>query len=858
MSSLLAKINVISKAPADEIPSIFASISESMDRSQLSEKEMRELCSAILQKLPNSPPAVFRSSLSLCEKILDMKSYPATFPKSLLNALKAPLAAPKKPMREAALSLAKQLIDVLTPEAFWDIMFDCFASKSVVLKESALILLSHTLSSDASFRLGKMARPVFALLLDHSPELRQHSLQVVSAVYGRTPDKVEEALKKQFAGQADEIIAKLKGSGDGNNGKKQKETYASIVAQPQLSDAEIEAQLVSEFENPCPDIEPNSGACPFLKLEKTLKRSTDWRERMQGLETLVAHCRGCAKADVFLRGFRGVQDPFVECLTDARSTLSKFACLCLVAMANKLRNSMDQCTDLIIPPLLQRTNHGTAVIAKSSEYAVVKYVQAVCGKRIKQLLIEFAENASVEVRLTVIKSMVVAKDYWPPVMSEEFGDILYVKQRDPSEKVRALVGSIQQNEPISAESIILDDQEEVAEDVIEEDEPARNSFKILIDSRNTNEIIEFIQKSSPKPDITGFVHTVVDLLVLSLNSDETITQGVQLLEVLCENYRTHLYPYLSQIILDLPQDERHGTECLECLVQTFGEFPIAKLLRKSKLEYAHSLMLKASEEHPAAVDFQARTVLNIITNGFYSKFQSRVIPVIKNLFASDPMKCETLFAAIPARNRNDILNQIRDALPQIYQAFAHESDSNIGDQLVTQMENAKHGDPIDFSIIQSIPENDTASLLLGLAAIRECQHFRDEYVPFLMKCTTNRDSSVVGAATLAIQHSCETSPRCCQLLADNFQCNSASLRCFARSLRFADAQDAIASLHKLAPVIAKALVDCTTKYAALDVIAKAVTHISDDLRTIAGKLDIRNEHLLDRMIAAERESTESK
>ena len=858
MSSLLAKINVISKAPADEIPSIFASISESMDRSQLSEKEMRELCSAILQKLPNSPPAVFRSSLSLCEKILDMKSYPATFPKSLLNALKAPLAAPKKPMREAALSLAKQLIDVLTPEAFWDIMFDCFASKSVVLKESALILLSHTLSSDASFRLGKMARPVFALLLDHSPELRQHSLQVVSAVYGRTPDKVEEALKKQFAGQADEIIAKLKGSGDGNNGKKQKETYASIVAQPQLSDAEIEAQLVSEFENPCPDIEPNSGACPFLKLEKTLKRSTDWRERMQGLETLVAHCRGCAKADVFLRGFRGVQDPFVECLTDARSTLSKFACLCLVAMANKLRNSMDQCTDLIIPPLLQRTNHGTAVIAKSSEYAVVKYVQAVCGKRIKQLLIEFAENASVEVRLTVIKSMVVAKDYWPPVMSEEFGDILYVKQRDPSEKVRALVGSIQQNEPISAESIILDDQEEVAEDVIEEDEPAKDSFKILIDSRNTNEIIEFIQKSSPKPDITGFVHTVVDLLVLSLNSDETITQGVQLLEVLCENYRTHLYPYLSQIILDLPQDERHGTECLECLVQTFGEFPIAKLLRKSKLEYAHSLMLKASEEHPAAVDFQARTVLNIITNGFYSKFQSRVIPVIKNLFASDPMKCETLFAAIPARNRNDILNQIRDALPQIYQAFAHESDSNIGDQLVTQMENAKHGDPIDFSIIQSIPENDTASLLLGLAAIRECQHFRDEYVPFLMKCTTNRDSSVVGAATLAIQHSCETSPRCCQLLADNFQCNSASLRCFARSLRFADAQDAIASLHKLAPVIAKALVDCTTKYAALDVIAKAVTHISDDLRTIAGKLDIRNEHLLDRMIAAERESTESK
>ena len=841
MSSLLAKITAVSKAPPDEIPTILGSISESMKRAQLSEKEMRELCSVIIQKLPNSPPAVFRAIISISDEIISSSSYPDSFPKSLLVALKTPLGSQKKQMRDPSISLAEKLIPILTPEKFWDIMFDSFASKSMVVKESALILLNHTLSNNPTFKLARMLRPVFSLLMDSSPELRQESLSVVSIIHQRSPDKVEAALRKQFAGKADEIISKLTGNSEP---KKQIETYASVSSQPEPP--ALEEQLVSEFENPCHDIKPIESACPFSQLEKTLGRSSDWEERMNALKVLVAHCKGSSKPDAFVRGFRAVQDPFVECLTDARSTLSKFACLSLAAMAGKLKNAIDQCSDWLIPPVLQRTNHATAVIALSSGYAVMKYVESVCGKRIKQILVDFAENPSLEVRLFVIRSMIIAQDHWPPGMSEEFADIIYLKQKDPSEKVRALAGSVQHKPQITVESVILDDP--ITDSLVED---PMQTIEECLEEKKLPELVEVIRTSSPQPDLTGFMQRVISLLVDNLN-EGNVASATDLLKLLCEHYTNNLYSYLSQVIWDLPRDERFGEECLSYLAKSFGDLPMARLLQKSNLEYVNEFLLKVAEMHPSDVDFCARVVLNAITNGFYSKFRNRILEMITAIFNSDEMKCEHLFTAIPTRERNEMILDIKDTIPQIYSLFLRETDQNISEILVRQIENAKNGEAIDFSIIRSLPETDSVNLLLGIAGIRESQHFQNEFVPFLIKCTANKDPAVVGAATLAMQETCVTNPRCCALIADSFVCTSACLKCFARSLRFAEKESARAALWKLQDPITQAITDYSTKYAALDIISNAVVYVSDEFRTFVGGLHNRNVYLLDRMIETER------
>ena len=53
-------------------------------------------------------------------------------------------------MENLFISLAEKLIDILKPEVFWDAMSDCFGSKSVVVKESALVLLHATLEKDGN------------------------------------------------------------------------------------------------------------------------------------------------------------------------------------------------------------------------------------------------------------------------------------------------------------------------------------------------------------------------------------------------------------------------------------------------------------------------------------------------------------------------------------------------------------------------------------------------------------------------------------------------------------------------------------------------------------------------------------
>jgi hypothetical protein len=840
MSSISAKIASISKAPSDSIPAILTSISESMSQSPLSETEMDQLCNVITAKLPTAPPALFRAIFSLCIDILGSQSYPPTFVKSLITILKSQLASQKKPTRDAFLEFSEKLIAAITPDTFWDQMQDSFVSKSAQMKESALVLMKFSLETYPEFKIAKMIRSVFASLADPSPILRGAAYAVAAVLYERAPETVEKVLRAQFLTRADDMIAKLKG--DVKPQKKQRQPLT--VQRP--AELESEASLTAEFDSPYPETRALSDACPFERLAKTLGRSTDWEKRAEGLELLVAHARGAPRPEAFVRDFRTVQDGFVDCLTDTRSALLKQACLCLAAMAAALRGALDMCSDWLIPPLLAKTNHGTGVVSMASALAVMRFVAFVCGRRIAKVLADNSENPSVEVRVTVVKCMFIARESWVPDLCAGFQEILFLKQRDQSERVRALCVGIDER-PIRPEAVIAE------EESVPEPEPQEEKTLVqLIQEKDTAGIERLIAQSNPKPELIGRMQDVIDLVIMDLNEEEGIDVAISLLDLLCTHYGHSLYPFLTQLLLDLPEDEERGIRCLEHMSRVFGKLPLARLLRKSNLACANAFMLSVAEEVVTDADFQCRTVLAVILNGFYERFHNLIIFLLKRVYPTDPRKCEALLASIPVQDRNELLTEIQDQIPQLYNAFATEATNELTDKLIKEIEKAKVGHAIDFELIKSVRDNDTSNLLLGICAIRECQNAEDEFIPYLIGCTQHNDPSVVGAASKALRTTCQKNVKAVALIAEAFVATPTAFKALAHALQFAPVSDAAAALERLQDPIVKSVRDPVLKYSALSVLANAVSCCGDEYRRFGGDLSPINLKLLETMIPSER------
>jgi hypothetical protein len=816
----------------------------------LSATEMDQLCNALLVKFPTAPSAVFQELSELCNDVLGSPACPRTFPAQLINVVKTQLASQKKPIRDSFLTLSEKLICKMSPDVFWEPMQDSFVSKSVQLKEAALILIKFSLETFPEFKVAKMIRSIFSSLIDQSPNLRNASFAVAAVLYERAPETVEKVLRAQFLTRAEEILVKLKG--DQKPAKKAREPVSAPLKQ---TEADNEASLIAEFDNPYPDTRGCADPCPFSRLEKTLARSTDWEVRAEGLEALVAHARGAPRADAFVRDLRTIQDVFVDCLTDNRSALLKQACLCLTALSSVLKSALDLCSDWLIPPLLAKTNNGTGVIAMSSALAVMRFVSNVSGRRIARILADNADNASVEVRVTVVKCMFVARDCWAPEMSATFHDILFLKQRDPSERVRALCFGIDER-PIQPEAVIGDEDAPSQQDGDQEPEPEPEAVEVkslaqLIQDKDTAGIERLIATSEPKPELIGRMQDVIDLVVMDLNEEDGVGVATSLLGLLCTHYAHSLYPFLNQLLLDLPEDEEHGVKCLDHLGRVFGRLPLARLLRRSKLGYANGYMLNVAEDVADDCDFQCRTILAVILNGFYEMFHNLIIFLLKRVYPIDPRKCEALFASIPVQDRNELLPEIQDQIPQLYNAFTPEVANELSEKLVKEIQKAKDGEQIDFELIVSVRENDSSNLLLALRAIRECQSFNERIIPYVLQCTQNKDPSVVGAAAKTLRVVCEQNRKGAALIAASFVPTPGAFKAFAYALKFAEVDDATQALAQLQDHLTRAIRDPLLKYSALAVIASATLSCGDHYKSFAGELSAINAKLLSTMMQSE-------
>jgi hypothetical protein len=469
----------------------------------------------------------------------------------------------------------------------------------------------------------------------------------------------------------------------------------------------------------------------------------------------------------------------------------------------------------------------------------MRFVANVAGKRARKILLDNVDNLSVDVRVIVVKSMYIARDCWPQDLSAPFVEILAGKTRDQSEKVRALCGEPDR----SVHTSIVAQEDPLASET--------RSLPQILDDRDTIGLLRHIQTSRTKPELMGHMQAVIDCLVRDLNEEDCLDSAVELFQTVCDNFGGILHSFLPQLILDLPEDDRAGERCLESLEKSFGQVPMAKLLRKSRTGYAMRYLLKVAEKCATDVDFQCHAILNVILNGFYERFRNIIIFLLKRIYPMDPRKCEALFSAIPITERNDLVEEIREQIPPLYRVFTRDNELALGEKIVQEIRKAKQGQSIDFELIKSVREQNSSDLLLAIAALRESLEFDDKFVPYLVKCTANKDIGVVGAASIALEK-CENHPKCSTLIADSFVATNAALKAFGRSLSFAELRDAKAALETLQPHLSEAVDDPSLKYSALFVLAKASISFGDEYRSFIGNLSSVNAKLLNLMISTER------
>ena len=901
MSSISAKISIIPKSTPDQISQILASISDSIKSGKLSKDEMDQLCNELVNLLKNSKPINSSVSYETIKNILSGE-YPESFPNEVLLAIKPELGDSKKKNRNLALNFANELIEKVTPTLFWNVMHDCLNNPNKYMKECALQLFHQTVLNFPDFKTAKYLRTIFSYLKENDNILRMIAYNITKELYFRRPEVVENLLNKQFSIAAKDTIAQLKSEKVQQTKKSTGYPKSYIEAQntPQISsNQEIETELIQAFEELYPDYTPDSSACDFQSLKSNLKRSADWQDRMEALQILLKKARGTQKPDKFVKNIQIIQDEFTDCLTDQRSALFKSSCIVMVGLAQRFRGMLDQHSDWMINKVISKASNGTFIISKSAEFAVTGYIQFVQGKYAANAIKMNVTSSSQNSRMVALKAMIIARQCWTQGASKEFIQLIAKLKSDPDSEIRKLASNpdissikvplynIKEIKDITKEKKEIKKEKKERKEIIEEPQEIieentenldQNEFKDIsapekietqeekviaetpkeanlkdelnriYEQRNTKELCEFLQNNSP--DLMGYMQNAIDLVVMDLNEEEGIENAVQLLKILCEKYVVLIYPFISQILLDLPEDEVQGQKCLEYLAGAIGEIPLARLLRQSNVSYATGYILNVVDKFPNDINFQTSTILKAVANKQFEKYHSIIFSVIKNIYEQDPIKCEALFASMPQKDREEILEEMHVLIPSIYQAFNTDTKNDIPSMLAEEIDKAKKGEQIDFDLLLNIEPNETSHLLLAIAAIRETQYFDPRFIEYLIGLTNNTESAIVGAATIALQKKCHEDPHSCMIIANSLIPTSTAFKTFAQSIQFSDHDEATEAMSRVKDQLIHGLDDISTKYSVLSVLANASKYLGDEYQVFCGNLSKTNQQLLTTMISS--------
>lgn len=830
MSSISSKISLISKDPTKATIDNLVDIEQYIDKNQISGEEMGNLCKAVIKLFKSKETRIIKENLQICRQIL-LQDVPKSFVNDVFDSLEPLLGHKKSQIRDLASEIAQLLIEEITPEVFWQKSAESFdKTEYYKLKGSYIVLYKYTLERYPEANLSSCYDAVFKLIQDQVEPIKIIAREIVLMLNETDPKLVNNKIKKIFPNEMEQILVEM--------GLKEpsKPLLNSDIVIQQFTQDEIELSLLNEFDDPFPEIEPNSTLLQFNKLLPQLNRKADWEVRVKAIKKLIAHARGTDNQSAFAREIRTIQDGYIECLTDARSAVSKCACLSLSALAQCLTRHMDACSEFLFSPLLQRTSHGTAVIAISAELSIIKFVSFVYGKKTKRQLEFHSESKANSARVTICKAIQVALVKWPSELTEGFDEIIDKLKHDPSDKVRFVARNC------------VEEEEEEKPEKVEEEVQVSPSLEGIIDSNDTKEVNDFIIKE--KPNLMGYMKQIVDLIIIDMNEESELENAYNLLNTLCtdDKYYKLLYSYLSDLIRDITYDEKYGLKIVQSLSSAFGDFPIARFLMGSTQKYVNDHILALAERAPTEIEFCSRAVINAILNKYYDQFRARIMLIVKRIFDNDHTKCEILLASLPPHDRNEILKDIKEQIPQLYSSFEEDANTALSNQLVLEIEKAKSGQPIDQDLLLHAIEGNISCLVLAIAAIRETHCYVPFYIPYLTRCMSHPDHAIVGASILAFNNTCVSDPNCCRAIADCFDPINPVFKALANSMPYASKEDVQYALDSIKSDLTNAISDIKTKYAALTVLASACKILGDEFKSYCGQLSLINSKILESLI----------
>jgi len=835
MSSISAKIRALSSSNPDNIQVITNSLIESLNSRSFSDSEMVELCDCVNQMVKNPVPSNVRYAFTLCKEILS-KNYPHQFPLALLGSMQNVLSNTNKFLRENSIEIANVILEKMGPESFWENFGISLSSKSNPLKESGLRMMKSTVDAYPDFKLGKLCPIVFQLIEDSSPDVRKAAISVSRVLYDRKPSTVESMIEKQFKNNFKEIISRI--SSEKKVSAIPEGSYAASSNQQQMTVEEIERQIIIEFETPFSDIKLDSSSFSFNDISTKLSRKSDWKERMETLKSIIAHAKGSPKKDAFLRDFRVVQDTFVDCLTDARSTLCKHACQCFVALAQFFGPDFDTYTDFTFPPLFSRCSHATQVISLSSRLALERCVDSVYGKRTKANIVMASSNASPEVRLAAAKCMNIAIQKWPAELSFSFKQSLAELDKDPSDIVRTFV----HNRPIDLHEVLEDSTSEIVDSL--------PSLDQAITDRDTKSLINILE--TKQPIILGSILSIVDILIMEMNEQSGYQISIELLEVLTTYYPKQIHPYVIQIIKEIPDDNPNSLNYLEQLSNIYGDLIIARLLLGLESHFSISFLMQVAHNNLSDSEFCIKVLYKVLSKHLFIEYHDRVIFILKKIYSKDSCAVESLLSAIPSAEREELLQDIRMEIPQLYDVFVSNDTASMPQRAREVYQEAVNGKEISAEFLELAVDQDIRTLLMTIASVRESKLFKNEYIPFLMRCLVHKDVSINGAASLALQIRCEENPNCSLLIAEHYKPSSLALKSFARSLKFSTKKSIEKALEIMKVPLQEALSNISLKHSALSVLACATLITGQEIDLITGQISDVNRQIFQAILETEK------
>ena len=614
---------------------------------------------------------------------------------------------------------------------------------------------------------------------------------------------------------------------------------------------------------------------------------------MESINKIVALCKGTTKHKETARDFRSVVNSFMDCATDARSALCKTACLGIAAIAAALGPSLDSCSDFIVPPLLSRTNHGTAVISESSRFAVINYCAKVYGKHTKSVLKIGYQSRSAEARSTVIQAMIAACNSWPREQSDGLPEIIMQATKDKNNKVREVATLF--NQELSAltsaaqtparQSFIpsktplktpagttpyktpknaqdegitpmkrpkrkndegVTPMKESAPSEINLDDEVHEDIDLLdaLNQEDTNAIVEFLE--TRKPDLFGYMQLVIDIICDEAQK-EMPNNAPKLVQILTQNYGKYLYSFLNIFVDILPDDEKCGKPIIDSLISYFGEEPISYLLYESKQPYSYSYILNYALKTKDA-DRMAKAVLASIQNGAYEYNHVIIYEMFQKINDQDKSKLEYLFMCIPDDVRNSIFTEIESTFPELVNLFKDGRDLALEKLLKKEMRKALDGKSLDIKIIKEALQEHNSSSLIAIRVLREAQKFSLDFIPMLMVAVESENKELAKLSGKVLKHFCKIHPECVKKVPECLSTTYYGFRAFIGLIKSAPREDVITALESVKDQMIAALQIQGVRNAVLEVLATLITKYGPDFQTFLGDLDKENRGILSELI----------